>query len=58
MTQYYERGVYLTDEQKIKLANSIKNRCPLTLRLKNSSLIGSDELMLNLTQINKIKKSN
>ena len=57
MTTYFEYGVNLTDNQKIKLANSIKNKCPLTLRLKHLDLAGNDELMLTKSQINKIRKS-
>ena len=57
MTSYIEYGVKLTDGQKSKLASAIRNKSPLTLRLKHSHLRGSDELMLTRTQINKIKKS-
>ena len=47
----------MSDNQKIKLANSIKNKCPLTLRLKHLDLAGNDELMLTKSQISKIRKS-
>ena len=57
MTTYIEYGVKLTNGQKTKLASAIKNRSPLTLRLKHSQLQGSDELMLTKRQITKIKKS-
>ena len=57
MTTYIEYGVKLTDGQKLKLASAIKNKSPLTLRLKHSHLKGSDELMLTSRQISKIKKS-
>ena len=57
MTSYIQYGVTLTDGQKSKLLSSIKNRSPLTLRLKHSHLRGSDELMLTQRQIAKIKKS-
>lgn len=57
MTTYLEYGVMLTDDQKSKLMNAIKNKSPLALRLKHSHLRGSDELMLTRRQINKIKKS-
>ena len=57
MTTYIEYGVTLTDGQKLKLASAIKNKSPLTLRLKHSHLKGSDELMLTSRQISKIKKS-
>ena len=57
MTTYIEYGVKLTDGQKLKLASAIKNKSPLTLRLKHGHLQGSDELMLTSRQISKIKKS-
>ena len=57
MTNYIEYGVTLSDGQKSKLLRAIKNKSPLTLRLKHSHLQGSDELMLTQTQIDKIEKS-
>ena len=57
METYIEYGVTLTDGQKTKLLSSIKNKSPLTLRLKHSQLLGSDELMLTKRQILKIQKS-
>ena len=57
MTSYIEYRVKLTPNQKSKLASAIKNKSPLTLRLKNSHLQGSDELMLTRKQITKIEKS-
>ena len=57
MTTYIEYGVTLTDGQKSKLASAIRNKSPLTLRLKHGQLRGSDELMLTQRQISKIKKS-
>ena len=57
MTTYIEYGVKLTDGQKSKLMTAIKNKSPLTLRLKHSHLRGSDELMLTRRQIERIKKS-
>ena len=57
MTTYIEYGVKLTDGQKSKLVSAIRNKSPLTLRLKHSQLRGSDELMLTQRQISKIKKS-
>ena len=57
MSNYIEYGVKLTDGQKTKLASAIKNKSPLTLRLKHSQLRGPDELMLTKRQITKIKKS-
>ena len=57
MTTYIEYGVKLTVGQKSKLVSAIRNKSPLTLRLKHSHLRGSDELMLTQRQISKIKKS-
>ena len=57
MTTYIEYGVTLSDGQKSKLVSAIKNKSPLTLRLKHSHLQGSDELMLTKRQIARIKKS-
>ena len=57
MTTYFEYGVTLTDGQKSKPISVIRNKSPLTLRLKHSHLRGSDELMLTKRQITKIKKS-
>ena len=57
MTTYIEYGVKLTDGQKSKLATAIRNKSPLTLRLKHGHLKGPDELMLTQRQISKIKKS-
>lgn len=57
MTTYFEYGVSLTDNQKSKLASAIRNRSPLTLRLKHSHLRDSDELILTKRKIAKIKKS-
>ena len=57
MTTYIEYGVKLSPNQKSKLLSAIKNKSPLTLRLKHSHLQGSDELMLTQRQIAKIQKS-
>ena len=57
MTTYFEYGVSLSDKQKMNLAKSIKNKCPLTLRLKHLDLAGNDELMVTKTKISKIRKS-
>ena len=57
MTTYIEYGVTLTPNQKSKLASAIKNKSPLTLRLKHSHLHGSDELMLTRRRIARIEKS-
>ena len=57
MTTYFEYGVSLTDNQKSKLRSAIRNKSPLTLRLKHSHLRGSHVLMLTKRQIAKIEKS-
>ena len=57
MTTYIEYGVTLSNDQKSKLLSAIKNKSPLTLRLKHSNLQGTDELMLTQRKIAKIKKS-
>ena len=57
MSTYIEYGVKLTDGQKSKLVTAIRNKSPLTLRLKHGHLSGPDELMLTQRQISKIKKS-
>ena len=57
MTSYIEHSVNLTDNQKMNFAKSIKNKCPLTLRIKYSDLAGDDEMMFTVRQIKKIKKA-
>lgn len=57
MTTYFECRVNLKDNQNSKLASAIRNKSPLTLRLKRSNLRGSDELMLTKRPIVKIRKS-
>ena len=57
MTSYFEYGVSLTDNQKSILASAIRNKSPLTLRLKHSNVEGDDELMLTKSQMAKIKKN-
>ena len=57
MTSYIEYGVNLTDNQKLNLTKSINNKCPLTLRIEHSNLIGNDDLMLTKRQIIKIENS-
>ena len=57
MTTYFEYRVNLTDNQNSKLASAIRNKSPLTLRLRHSNLGRSDELMLTKWPVVKIKKS-
>ena len=56
MTTYIEYRVKLTPNQKSKVASAIRNKSPLTLRLKHCHLRGSDELMLTRRQITTIEK--
>ena len=60
MTKYYKWNVKLTDKQKLNLAKSINNKCPLTLRIKHSNLDGDegdDTLMLSVTQLKKLYRA-
>ena len=57
MTQYFEYGVKLSDNQKRNLASAMNSKSPLTLRLKHGNLTGNDELMLTKTQLKRIQKS-
>ena len=57
MTQYFEYGVKLSDNQKRSLASAMNSKSPLTLRIKHGNLTGNDELMLTKTQLKRIQKS-
>ena len=57
MTSYIDWKVNLTDNQKLNLAKSINNKCPLTLRIKYSNFMGNDELMFSISQLKKIKRA-
>ena len=57
MTQYFEYGVKLSDNQKRNLASAMNTKSPLTLRIKHGNLTGNDELMLTKTQLKRIQKS-
>ena len=58
MTKYYEWPLKLTDHQKMNLVKSIKNKCPLTLRIKYLNLIKTDDkLLVTERQMNKIDKA-
>ena len=57
MTTYFEYRVNLKYNQNLKLASAIRNKSPLTLRLKRSNLRRSDELMLTKRPIVKIRRS-
>ena len=56
MASYIECRVKLTHGQKSKLASAIRNKSPLTLRLRYSHLRGTDELTLTSRQIAKLEK--
>ena len=58
MTTYFEWKLKLTDNQKMNLAKSIKNKCPLTLRIKYLNLLKTeDKLLVTERQMNKIDKA-
>ena len=57
MTSYYSHGVSLSDGQRQKLARAYQNNSAITIRLNKNELTGNDELMLNRTQLNRIKKA-
>ena len=48
MTQYFEYGLKLSDNQKKSLASAMNSKSPLTLRIKNTNLTGNDELKKKL----------
>ena len=54
---YVKYGVKLSAGQKERLARALSNRSPITIRLTNSDLTGSDQLMLTKTQLKRIQKS-
>ena len=56
-TRYISHGVKLSPNQKQTLPRAINSRSPVTLRLCNSQLSGTDKLMLTKTQLKKIQKS-
>ena len=57
MTSYYSHGVSLSDGQRQKLARAYQNNSAITILLNKNELTGNDELMLNRTQLNRIKKA-
>ena len=54
---YVKHGVNLSVGQKDKLAKALSNKSAITIRLSNSDLTGSDDLMLTKTQLKRIKKA-
>ena len=54
---YLQYNVSLTKGQKEKMLKAYQKRAPFALRLKNTQLRGTDNLMLTKTQIKKIEKS-
>ena len=53
---YVKYGVQLNDEQRRNLVHAGTNKTGLNIRLSHDKLVGSDELNLTHTQIDKIKK--
>ena len=54
---YVKHGVNLSAGQKNRLAKALSNRSPITIRLSNSDLTGSHQLMLTITQLQRIRKA-
>ena len=50
---YIKYAVNLSAGQKEKLAKALSNKSAITIRLSNSDLTGSDDLMLTKTQLKK-----
>ena len=57
MTDLIEHKFSLSDNQKKKLGQSIKNKTDLTLRLASNNLVGDIPILLTKTQKNKVLKS-
>ena len=57
MTIYYPHGVKLSENQKAKLARTVKNNSAIAIRLSKNALAGSDQLMLTKTQLKRIQKA-
>ena len=56
MTQLFEIRVKLSDNQKHNVARAYKNKETIILRLKNSSLSGSDILYVAANIVKKLQK--
>ena len=54
---YFQYNLSLTKGQKEKMLKAYQKRAPFVLRLKNTQLRGTDNLMLTKTQIKRIEKS-
>ena len=54
---YVKYAVNLSAGQKEKLAKALSNKSAITIRLSNSDLTGSDDLMFTITQLKRIKKA-
>jgi len=54
---YVSYGITVSDGQKSEFRRAMRNGNPITLRLSNSDLSGSDHFLLTQRQINKIEKS-
>ena len=57
MANYHSYGVSLSKGQLQKLSRAYNNNSAITIRLANNELSGPDELMLTITQINKLNKA-
>jgi len=53
---YQKYYVHLSDLQKKKLANAVKDKKPVSLRLMKNKIIGDVPLLLTKTQINRLNR--
>ena len=57
MTEYYEHGLFLNDNQITKIVRAANNHSTTTIRLSKNNLHGNHKLPLTKTQINRINKT-
>jgi len=57
MTEYYEHGLFLNDNQITKIVRAANNHSSTTIRLSKNNLHGNHKLPLTKTQINRINKT-
>jgi hypothetical protein len=57
MTEYYEHGLFLNDNQITKIVKAANNHSSTTIRLSKNNLHGNHKLPLTKTQINRINKT-
>jgi len=57
MTEYYEHGLSLNNNQITKIVKAANNHSSTTIRLSKNDLHGNHKLPLTKTQINRINKS-